>query len=206
MARMILLASMCEAVRMHNGGKKPEPEVSLVEANKTNWYNCNEFNCNQRCGGPANNLDHEYSPTATNPEGCKRFCEQTPGCGAFVWNGPESQYHNNVCNLKTSCPYLISGWGFVTGTGINSNNGGNDYCNEFRCNTRCGGAPNNMDHVHEPVEESPEGCKRFCEQTPGCHAFVWNGPNSQYHNNACNLKTACDEFIYGEGFVTGTVY
>merc|ERR1719230_2249157 len=55
-------------------------------------------------------------PWAASKEACAEMCMKAPGCWAASWNGPGSQYHNNICNMKTGSAnqvYDENQWGII---------------------------------------------------------------------------------------------
>lgn len=186
MARLILLPSVCSAVRFTNK-RETDVQASLLESvleneegDKTFWTQDGaEYFVNRGC--PGNDINEQV--TASSAQGCVDICKQQPGCRAVTWNGPGSKYHNNGCNLKTSCQnpgYMQGEWAMVLQLWTEA--GADYYVNK--------GCPGN-DIEQQETAFSAQGCVELCKQFPGCNAVTWNGPGSQYHNNVCNMKTSC---------------
>eukprot|EP01065_Artemidia_motanka_P011950 TRINITY_DN1651_c0_g1_i1.p1 TRINITY_DN1651_c0_g1~~TRINITY_DN1651_c0_g1_i1.p1 ORF type:complete len:1035 (+),score=275.07 TRINITY_DN1651_c0_g1_i1:178-3282(+) len=131
---------------------------------------------------------------------CRSACETTDGCRAFVHNyrvgeGPNPQWTDGCCWLKTGCPDRRVLHGKRT---VVLQAAAEAALTEL-WDMDCKGADLFVDGVYQKrCGVTFAACRSACETTDGCRAFVHNyrvgeGPNPQWTDGCCWLKTGCPD-------------
>eukprot|EP00041_Stephanoeca_diplocostata_P025297 m.658594 g.658594 ORF g.658594 m.658594 type:complete len:1066 (+) comp22720_c1_seq7:113-3310(+) len=152
---------------------------------------------NINCGGGHDLVPLNNATQVANATACCAICNRTPNCTAWTWNGP---YGNHDCYPKTACTITTPGG---TSGSANPIPPSHHLC-ESVPNVNCGGG---HDIDSKPVN-SAGACCSFCQDTPHCTAWTWNGGglaiDGQHSNNYCYAKTTCSVPYFTAGVISGS--
>ena len=135
-------------------------------------------------------------------ETCKQKCQDTPQCGAYVYNyqqgqGENPQWTDGCCWLKQQCSNKVQMNGKI-----------HEVIREVTAQVKdsdCKGDDLFIDGVYQKTcDLSLETCKQKCQDTPQCGAYVYNyqqgqGENPQWTDGCCWLKQQCSNKVQMNG-------